>query len=102
MIAVGRHLVFAGSDNGYAVLAHQSAHASVPNIQADLLQLFGHPWPAVAAQAETGLFFDMCQCDQVRPLSAAGGTAAEGAQPARADTDNLAQAIGGKYLGVLR
>ena len=37
---------------------------------------------------------DMCQSDQVRPLSAAGWTGAPSPQPARADTDNMAQAIG--------
>ena len=74
----GRYLVFASSDNGYAVLAHQPANASVPNIQADLFQLFCHPRPALAAQAETGLFIDMCKCHQIGPQPATGGTAAEG------------------------
>jgi len=52
----GRDLVFASSDNGYAVLAHQPANASVAYIQSNLLQLFGHAWATIAAQAETGLF----------------------------------------------
>ena len=50
--AVRRHLVFAGSHSRYAVLPHQSTDPAVTGIQADLLQLFGHPWPTIAAQAE--------------------------------------------------
>ena len=40
VIAVRRNPVFAGSDSGYAVLAHQTADATVANDQADLS---GHP-----------------------------------------------------------
>ena len=61
MIAVGRHLVFACSNNGYAVLTYQTTDTAVPHIQASLFQLFSHPWPPVTAQAETRLFLDMGQ-----------------------------------------
>jgi len=104
----GGYLVFAGSDNGYAVLAHQSAHTAVPHIQAHLFQFFGHPWPAIAAQTKTGLFFpshafsmhcramDVRQCDQIRSLPATSGTASESTQTACADADNIAKSVGRK------
>jgi len=72
--------MFAGSYNGYAVLTHQAAHTAVPDVQANLFQLFRHARSAIAAQAETRLFFDMCQRHQIGPLPAAGGTTAEGPQ----------------------
>ena len=61
VIAVCGDLVFTGSDDGYTILAHQTPHTAVTNVQADLLQLFRHPWPAVAAQTEVRLFLDMRQ-----------------------------------------
>lgn len=60
-----------------AVFAHQTSHTTVTNLQTDLLQLFGHPWAALAAQAETRLFFDVRQRDQIRPLSATRRTISE-------------------------
>lgn len=59
-----------------SLLTHQTAHATVADVNAHFLQLFGHPWSAIAAQAETQLFLDMSQRDRIRPLSAAGWTAA--------------------------
>ena len=90
--------LFAGSDNGYAVLAHQSANAAMPDIQADFFQLFCHPGPAVAAQAETGLFFDVRQSDKVRPLPAAGWTVAESPQASGTDIHDVTQPVGGKAV----
>ena len=86
--------VFARSDNRYAVLAHQPTDSAVTDIQADLFQLLGHPWPAIAAQTETRLFPDVRQRDQIGPLPTAGRTAAKGPQSARADADNMAQSLG--------
>jgi hypothetical protein len=45
VIAVRRDPIFLGPDDGYAVLAHQSPYATVPDIQAKLFQLFGHSRP---------------------------------------------------------
>ena len=59
VIAACRDLVFAGLNQGYAILAHQTANTALPDIKADLSQFFGHPWPAVTAQTETRLFFDL-------------------------------------------
>lgn len=68
--AVRRHLVFAGPDHLDAVLAHQTAHTTMPDIKAQLLQLLGHPGAAIAAQAGTMLILDMRQQDPVRALMA--------------------------------
>ena len=64
------------------------------DIDAELLQFLGHSWPAVAAQAQTGLFLDMRQNNHVRALPAAGRAAPESPQPARADVHDLTQTIG--------
>ena len=96
MIAVGRDLMFTRSDHGYAVLTHplpgrrlrcnlprEGADPVVAHIQTDLFQLFSHAWSAIAAQAETRLFFNMCQRDQIRALSQAGRAVAECSQTTR-------------------
>jgi hypothetical protein len=49
----------------------------VPDIDPSFLQFFGHPWAAIAAKAQTGLFLDVGQNDHVRMMPAAGWTAAE-------------------------
>ena len=72
VIAVCRHLVFASSNHGYAVVAHQTPNTAVPDIKANLFEFFSHTRPAIAAKAETGLFFDVGQRDHVRALSATG------------------------------
>ena len=77
VIAVGRDLMLTCSHDRDAVLTHQPANTAVPDVQADLFSLFRHAWPAITAEAETRLLFDMRQRDQIRPLSAAGGSAAE-------------------------
>ena len=45
--------------------------AAVADIQSNLVQFLGHPWPTVAAQTDTGLFFDVYQRHQITALSAA-------------------------------
>ena len=47
------------------------------NIQADLFQFLSHTRPAIAAKAETGLFFDVGQRDHIRRLSATGWAVTE-------------------------
>ena len=63
----------------------ESAHATMANIQANLFQVLSHARPAIAAKAQTRLFFDVRQCDQIRPLSLTGKAAAEYLQTARAN-----------------
>ena len=63
------HLEFMGSDHGNGVLPHQTAHPAVPNTHPQLVQLFGHPRPAIAAQTGSMLIADMCQQHHVTPLS---------------------------------
>lgn len=53
VIAVCCGLVSARSDDAYAILAHQTAHAAMADTHADLLQLFSHSRASVTAQAET-------------------------------------------------
>lgn len=59
VFAVRCHLVFTSSHDGYAILAHQASNTTMPDVQADLFQLLRHPWPVIAAQADTALFPDM-------------------------------------------
>ena len=100
VIAICRDLVFAGLYDRYAVLTHQPAYTAVPDIQADLLQLFRHPWPTIAAKAETRLFLDVSQRHQIRSLPATSRTAAEGTQPPCADVNDMTQPIGGEAAPV--
>jgi hypothetical protein len=48
VIAVSRCFVFACFNDLDAVLTHQAANPTVPNIHPQFLQLFGHAWPAIA------------------------------------------------------
>jgi hypothetical protein len=64
------------------VLAHQAADTPMPHSQPQLLQLFGHPGAAIAAQAGTALVFDMRKQDPVRTL-------ATGRRPAPPSTKTL-------------
>ena len=68
----------------------------MPHIDANFLQLFGHPWATVAAQTQTRLFLDVGQNNHVHALPAAGRTAAEGPQATRADIHHLAKPFGRK------
>jgi hypothetical protein len=109
MITVRRDLVFAGSHYRYTVLTHplpgsclpanderETPNTSMANVRTDLFQLFGHPWPAIAAQAETGLLFDVRQRHQIRSLSAAGRVAAEGRKPRELTPTTLHNRFAGK------
>ena len=53
------HLEFMGSDHTNRVLPHQTPHPSVPDMQAQLVHLFSHPWAATAALAHSVLIADM-------------------------------------------
>ena len=45
------HLEFMGFYHADRVLPHQTPHPSVPNMQAQRVPLFSHPWAAIAALA---------------------------------------------------
>ena len=45
------------------ICPRNATNTTMANIQADLFEFFRHAWPAIAAQTETGLFFDMSQRD---------------------------------------
>ena len=63
------------------------------NIDANFLKFFSHAWPAIAAQAQPRLFFDVGQNDHISALPAAGGTVQESPKAARADIQDLAQPV---------
>ena len=58
VVAVRRRFEFPRSFNDNPVLTHQPSNPAMPNIDTDLLQLFGHSWPAIAAKAQARLLLD--------------------------------------------
>ena len=65
-------LVFLGSDDGYAVLAHQPPYATVTDIQAKLFQFFGHSRSTIAVQTQAMQLPDAGQQNHVLTLTRAG------------------------------
>ena len=78
VVAVSGHLEFACSFNDDPVFTQKPSNTLVLDFYADFLQFFGHPWAAIAAQAQARLFLDMGQNDHVCVLPAAGRAAAKG------------------------
>ena len=76
-----------------AICREGAAHAPMANIDANVLEFFSHRWPAIAAQAQTGLFLDVGQNDHIGALPAAGGTVPESPQATRADIQDLTQPV---------
>jgi hypothetical protein len=101
VIAVRCDLVFTGSDNGYPVLAHQSADTAVTNIQTKLFQLFGHSRSAIAVQTQAMLLPDMGQQNHVFMLTKAGRPVAPGSVATWGDIHNPAKPLGGDAIAVL-
>ncbi len=72
VVFVRHRFEFPRSFNEIPVRAHQPPDRAMPDpvmpdIDADFLQLFGHPWAAIAAQARPRLFLDvrqttLCEC----------------------------------------
>lgn len=93
MVAVRRRFEFPRPFNDNSVLTHQPPDTPVPDIDANLLEFFGHPGPAMAAKAQPRLLLDVRQNDHVHVLPAAGRAAAKGSQPTRADIHHLAQPV---------
>ena len=94
------------SFNDNPVLRHQSPHTPplgdclqsprgqrVLHINANLLEFFRHPGPAIVAQAQPRLLLDMRQNHHAHVLPPAGWTAPERPQSARADIHHPAQPI---------
>jgi len=75
-------LTLAAADDLDAVLAHQAANPALANADAQLIQLLGHPWSSVAAQAQPVLVGDMCEEHHVAPLAMRRGPGLPGMQPA--------------------
>ncbi len=64
------------------VFLSNAPDAALANLKAQLIQFFGHAWPAVAAQAQAVLITDMRQEHHVTPLAMRRGPVLPGMQPA--------------------
>ena len=59
-----------------------AAHPALADADAQLVQLLGHPWSAVAAQAQAVLVADMGEEHHVAPLAMRRGPVLAGMEPA--------------------
>lgn len=78
------------------VLLSNATHTAVPDIQTNLFQLLCHVRPAMAAQAEPGVFLDVRQRHRIGTLSAAGRATAQSRQPTWADIHDAAHPANGE------
>ncbi len=62
--------------------ATNAAHPALADADAQLVQLLGHPWSAVAAQAQAVLVADMGEEHHVAPLAMRRGPVLAGMEPA--------------------
>jgi hypothetical protein len=76
MIAVGGALELAAADDLNAILAHKSPDTALADADTQLVQLLGHPWSSVAAQAQPMLTADMGEEHHVAPLTMRRGQSA--------------------------
>ena len=68
---------------------------------AQFVQLIGHAWPAVAAQAQTMLIADMRQEHHVAPLPMRWGPVLPGIEPAFRHPHQTAQMAAGQAAAIL-
>lgn len=76
---------FPRSFNHNPVLAHEPPDPAMPDIDADFLQLFSQPRPAIAPQAQPRLLLDVRQNDDVQTTATA--------RPAARDESSARRAI---------
>jgi hypothetical protein len=57
------------ADNLDAILAHKSPDTALSDTNAELIQLLGHPWSAVAAKAQPVLVANVGQEHHITPLA---------------------------------
>ena len=69
VVAVGRTLEFAASQDLDAIVAHDPGDPALPDMDAQFVQFLCHARAAIAPQAEPVLFADMRQEDHVAPLT---------------------------------
>lgn len=69
VVALCGALELAAADDLDAILAHKSPDTALSDTKAQLIQLLGHAWPAVAAQAQPVLVADMGEEHHVAPLA---------------------------------
>lgn len=82
MIAVSGALELAAADDPDAILAHKPPDTPLSDTNAQLVQLFGHPWSTVAAQAQAVLIADMGEEHHVAPLAIRRGPVLPGMKSA--------------------
>ncbi len=75
-----------------AVFPTNTAHATLADANAQLVQLLGHAWPAIAAKAQPVLLADMRKDHHVAPLTMRWWPVPPGAQPSIRHAHQLAQA----------
>ena len=76
-----------------SVQSHQSANATMPDIKPQLLQLFDHAGPAVAALRQAELFANVGEQHHVGALPPTGKAGPPGAVASWADVHNFVQAV---------
>lgn len=59
MVAVGGALELPDADDLDAILPHKSPDTALSDMNAQPIQFLGHPWSAIAAQAQAVLITDM-------------------------------------------
>ena len=88
-------LVFLGPDDLDAVLAHQTAHTPVADVQPQFLQFFGHPWPPIALQAKPMLLTDVGEKYHIISLPLAHWAYPPRTKPTRCDLHDTAEKLYG-------
>ena len=82
VIAVSGALELAAADDPDAILAHKPPDTPLSDTNAQLVQLLGHPWSTVAAQAQAVLIADMGEEHHVAPLAIRRGPVLPGMKSA--------------------
>ena len=101
MVAIGRALELPAADDLNAVLAHQTADPALADADAQLVQLLGHPWPAIAAKAQAVLIADMGEEHHVTPLAMRRGPVPPSMEPAFRNAHQAAQMAAGQGAAIL-
>lgn len=101
VVTVGGSLELPATDDLDTVLAHQTAHPALADTDAQLVQLLGHPWPAIAAQAQPVLIADMGEEHPVTPLAMRRGPVLPGMKPTLRNAHQAAQMAAGQHTTIL-
>src|SRR6056297_3390124 len=97
VVAVRGRLELPVPSNRNAVVTHQASDAAVADWQAQLFQLLGHAWPAIAAERQGKLFTNVREQHHVLSLALAQRTISIGAISSWADIHDLTQPFNRKH-----